>query len=314
MKRYGFIKTLLGVCSGTDIFPEIVKFPLPRVLWHLLLVALLGSIINVSFRYHPFNLSFESACSKLQQKFGEINYSEKGMLPTISPDKHQTVYLNDLRIDFFPRQDDLKEFTPDNDSILGIAWTPVSLVSWVYYDKKVSPLFPLLLPNAVNDEFNDSASFLMKRMQGSSEGTFSLYKVSSIYRLQPGEHDSATIPFREFKTNILGIPCRIPTVYIIYLIFEMMLNCLIFSPVYILIFTLFSYFLGKSNMLTLKFSELFTVGIYTGFPGFVIAIFYTALNLPYLDFQSVFLIAYLFYSFPVFTRLRLDQGTHRENE
>ena len=314
MKRYGFIATLLEVCSGTEIFPEIVNFPFLRMLRHLLLIAIFGSIINVSFRYHPFNVAFEQACSRLQQKFGAIHYSDKGMLPTISPDKHQTVYLNDLRIDFFPRQADLKKFTPDDDSILGIAWTPVSLVSWVYYDKKLSPLFPLLLPNAVNDDFNESASFLMERMQGSSEDAFSLYKVSSIYRLQPEKNTDMTVPFREFQTNILGIPCRIPTVYIIYLMFEMVLNCLIFSPLYILIFTLFSYFLGKSNMLPLKFSELFTVGIYTGFPGFVIAIFYTALELPYFDFQTIFLIAYLFYSFPVFTRLRLNQDTRGKNE
>jgi hypothetical protein len=307
MQNKGFIATFIGVCSGTEIFPEIKKYTFFRMLWHLILIAILGGAVNVAFRYYPFNSAYEKSCEKLQTKLGGIKYSQKGITPSISPDKSSTVMFNDFRVDYFPKIDDLKNFKPSEDPFFGIAWTPHSVVAWVFYQKNPSPFIPLLIPTASDrEQMEKGVSFLFKRMQN-DDTVLSLYDISEIYKLNPEPENFGQIPFREFKTNIFGIPQRIPTLYMLFLFGEIIVNCLIISPVYIFIFSLFSFFLGKSEILSLKFRELFIIGIYTGFPGIVIATIYTALTLPYLDFQSVFLISYLIYSFPVFTRLRIEK-------
>ena len=308
MREKGFLNTFISVCSGTAIFPQIAKYSILRMVWHLILLAILGGCVNIAFRYHPFNSAYEAYCSKLEKKFGQISFSEKGITPTINPEKNGTVRKGNLRVDYFHNMEDLKTFHPGDEPIFGIAWTPKSVVSWILYDKKPYPFMPMLLPVFSSPEqVNQGMSFLVQSMNGETKKHLSLYEASNIYKIELTPSDYRTIPFREFKTNITGVPIKLPTLFLLFLFSEIMINCLLISPVYILIFTLFSYFLGKSEMLSLKFTKLLIVGIYTGFPGFVIATLYTALDLPYLDFQSVFLLTYLIYSFPVFTRLRAEQ-------
>ena len=309
MKKYNFVNTFISVCSGTAVFPEITKFPFRRMLWHLFILAVLGSFLNVAFRYHHFNIAYEEYCAKLQKKFGDIELSEKGILPAHNPETNGTVYYDNSRIDYFPKVEDLKDFNPGDNSFWGIAWTPNSAIVWVLNDKKPSPFIPLLIPVIPhNGDMDQGMSFLIKSMRGEIRSSLSLLEVSEIYKIPAKQISDKSLPFREFQTNLcLGIPLKVPSIYILYLISQIMGNCFLTVPVYILIFSLFSFFLGKSNMLSLKFSKLFILGIYTGFPGIIIATLFTALQLPFLDFQSIFLLSYLFYSFPVFSRLRYDQ-------
>ena len=134
MKKYGFFKTFISVCSGTAVFPEIVKFPFRRMVWHLFILAVLGGLVNVAFRYHPFNVVYEESCTKLQKKFGDIDYSEKGLRPTVNPTQQGTAYLQDFRVDYFPNVEDLKNFKPEEDPFYGIAWTPYSISIWIMYE------------------------------------------------------------------------------------------------------------------------------------------------------------------------------------
>jgi hypothetical protein len=272
MKNHGFINTFLSVCSGTTDFPEIAKYPFYRMLLHLVILSVLCGAVNVAFRYHPFNLTYEETCAKLAAKFGEIQTSAYGMRPARNPDKHGTAYFEGFRVDYFPAENELKTFKPGEDYLFGVAWTPVSMIAWVNLENKPAPFLPLLIPTAPDSEkINEGMSFMLNKMKGDSGKTLTLYDVSKIYSINPELLKKTSIPFREFRTNILGVPLRIPTIYIIFLMVEILVNCLLISPVYILIFTLFSFFLGKSNMLPLKFSKIFIVGIYTGFPGIVIA-------------------------------------------
>jgi hypothetical protein len=309
MKKYGFLKTFIGVCSGTAIFPEIVKFPFRRMLWHLFIIASIGSIINVAFRYHPIDVGYEETCRKLEDKFGNIVFSDKGIRPEKDPDKPGTIYMDDFRIDYFPKMADLKNFKPEKGRYLGLAWTPNSASIWVMPDRKVIPVYPFYIASEIsNEDASEMFNHFGKVYQGDMDSTLSLYDMADLSEIPSSEFQPATIPFKEFKTNMLfRIPMGIKTIAVIFLASEILGNCLLATPFYILIFSAFSFFLGRSSILPMKFSEIFVVGIYTGFPGLVIATFFTALQLPFLNFQSIFLIAYLFYSFPVFARLRFAQ-------
>lgn len=51
----GFFATVLAVCQGTAIFPELIQRPLRRALWHLLLLAFLAAIVIVGCHYRTIS-------------------------------------------------------------------------------------------------------------------------------------------------------------------------------------------------------------------------------------------------------------------
>lgn len=307
--KSGFLKTFISVCSGTSVFPKLVGYPLFKAIWHLVLLAVICASANIAMRYHPFNVEFEKACADLQKRFGGVEYTSVGIVPEKLATKSGALMLEDLRVDYMPSLKKLDDFKPDGDFDYGIVWTPRSIFLWARVGDKPVPVLPLIVPELVDSStLNDRLAFYWNRMQDQSESDSSLRSFAEMYEIpstQTIKNDSDL--FRDFKSNLMQVPLRLPTLYIFYLASEMLVNILIVSPLYILIFTMFSATLGKSEMLGLKFPQLLIIGIYTGMPGTVIATLYTILNLPYLDFQSVFLIAYLVYSFPVFGRMRLNR-------
>ena len=308
MGKKGFLKTFISVCSGTAVFPELAEFSLFKAIGHLFILAAICASANVAMRYHPFNVEFENACGELQERFGKIEYTETGIVPAKLAENSSTLLLNDVRVDYLPSINKLNEFKPDGDFDFGILWTPRSILLWTQIGDKQVPVLPLIVPEMIdNSTLNERFSFYWDRMKDQSESESTLRSFAKMYEIpttQKIQNDSNL--FRDFKSNLLQIPLRLPILYVFYLASEILVNILLVSPLYILVFTMFSATLGKSEMLGLKFSKLFIIGIYTGVPGTVIATLYTILKLPYLDFQSVFLIAYLVYSFPVFARLRRE--------
>ena len=309
MGNKGFVKTFIGVCSGTEIFPELAEFPLLKAIGHLILLALVCAAANIATRYHPFNVEFEKACVALQNKFGGLRYTSKGVVPEKEPDKPATLAFDDFRVDYFPNQKDLNHFKPDDDCDGGFVWTPRSIIYWRLIANEPTPLLPLLVPTTLKgDSLTDQTTFFWDSLRNSPNDS-SLKHFAKLYQVpksQPITNDSSY--FRDFRSNIFaGVPLKLPILYILLLGAEILINALLISPLYILVFTLFSSTLGKSEMLGMKFSQLFVVGLYTGMPGTVIATLYTLLELPYLDYQSVFLMAYVIYSFPVFSRLRMER-------
>ena len=301
--KLGFFKTFISVCSGTSIFPNLVNTSLFKMLFHLIIVVILGIFLNVSFRLHPFNVAYEKITSSIQQSFGNINFSKKGITPSIKPELSHSFSQGNLRVDYLPKFDDLKSYKPASRFLYGIAWTPESLVSWVQYNNKLIPLIPLLIPLNVNTDLKELITSFKKNQQ--SSGT--VEDLSKLCRITPGTLNNKTTPIKDFKTNIFGgIPLSIPSLYLIFIITESLINSLLIAPFYLLILTIFSMMLGHSATLSLNFKQLFVINVYTAFPGFIIASLYTALQLPYFDFQNVFLLAYIIYSFPVFNRLRRE--------
>ena len=309
MKKKGFLKTFISVCSGTAVFPELAEFPLFKAIGHLLLLAVICAAANVAMRYHPFNVGYEQACAELQEKFGGVEYTKTGIVPEKLAENGGALLMDDIRVDYIPSIKELDEFTPDGDCDFGVLWTPRSIFLWSRIGDKPVPILPLVVPVVVDSSsLSDRIAFYWDRMKDQSESGSTLRFFAEMYEIpatQIIKNDSNQ--FRDFKSNLLEVPLRLPFLYVFYLVSEILVNILLVSPLYILVFTMFSATLGKSEMLGLKFSKLFIVGIYTGVPGTVIATLYTILKLPYLDFQSVFLIAYLVYSFPVFARLRQER-------
>ena len=306
MKNTGFIGTFIAVCSGTEVFPELVKRPF--------LKAVICGCVNVAFRLHPFNKEFEECCTNLSRRFGKIEFSDKGITPTIRPEESHSASYNDFRVDYLVDSEALKTYKPDKEFNKGIVWTPEIVLLWLnLMEGEEWTVFPILIPTSPSKSLTEMLALYKELSKGKSSNPpfYVLYKMYSI----PPFENSELLAFNEFKSNVFfWIPMTIPVFYSVFLFAYIIVNCLIFSPIYILFFTAFSYMFGKSNTMNMKFSELYISGIYTGFPGLIIATLYVALNLPGMDFQSIFLISYFIYSFAVFSRLRLEGDKQRQNK
>ena len=305
-KNKGFIATTLAICSGTEVFRELRGVSFFRLAAHLIALSLLCSVANVMLRLYPFEKEYYSVCQTLEKQFGGLRRSDKGMMPATNPDKPATVFLDTFRVDYFPNNADLDKFAPGDDFNVGIVWTPNILAKWTRGPKGSFQVVPVIMP-LPGDNIAALRTFMKNLMPVASRDK--LAERLRAWTLPP----KAMMPwatsasFNEFKTNMLGgVWLDPPTIYGINLFAGILFNALLVSPLYILVFTAFSFVFGRSGTLGMNFKQLFVVGMYTGFPGMIIATIYTALDLPALDYQSVFLFSYLVYSFPVFSRLTRD--------
>ena len=316
MKEKGFLHTVLGICSGTNIFIKLLEFSFWRLLMHLFALSLLAIAVNIGMRYHPFNVSYEDICSRLNRKFGSINFTASGIRPELHPNSPETIMGETLRIDYLPDREGLSSFAPDDGYRTGIIWLPTCIFSWIKVDGQVVPLLPLLLDsNFAMPQKNEKLFDMYKRINRSLE-KMNLLNFAESFSINPQSfrHESQ-LPFQQFRSNIfLFLPMSLPVLYIIFIIIEISGKFFFEAPLYILIFSIFSFMFGRSNLLALSFRQQFVISMYIGFPGLIIASLYSALRLPYLDFSTIFLLAYLFYSFPVFSRLRQYQLLQKENQ
>jgi hypothetical protein len=82
-----------------------------------------------------------------------------------------------------------------------------------------------------------------------------------------------------------------------------LLQVIFFVSVFALILNLSS---RNNNKALLKYSERFVVGIYASFPPLLVAAVFRAFELPYLSFNSVYVIGFSIYLIVIFARLQLE--------
>jgi hypothetical protein len=307
MKQKGFFKTVISVCSGTEDFPVLIQQPLPVTLLNILLLTFFCALFNIAAGFYPFYKSYVETTGLLKKKFGRIEFTEKGIVPEKDRDRPGTVINEDLfRIDYYPDSGSAAKYNPGRIYHMGIFWTPETVLFWmrIMNDSKRMIVIPLLVPV----KHTASPEEIMKYFKASeSSEEINLIEASAkFYKIMPDEFSSfGSVEFLDFTTNIvMFIPMTIPVLYALYLYFFIFYNIIFSSMLYLIFFASFAYFFGKGGGMKLTFSELFKAAVYTAFPGFIIATVYTALDLPYLDFQTIFLISYFIYYFPVFTRLK----------
>jgi len=307
--KIGFVPAVLAVCSGTAIFPSIRRVSFFRMLTHLVLLAVLCSTVTLMLRLNPFSVAYRDMCGKLEKTFGSLKRSEKGLVPAKEPEKRRSVYFKNLCVNYLPDIEQVADFKPSEDFNAGVLWTPTMVAEWTRVAKKKYLVMPLTWPSVRDnpERFIEFSNKLKWNAVKEKELPAMLKDLGIDPKGMMPWTESTT--FFNFKTNILaGIWLPIPVVYGIYTLVGVFFNALLVSPLYILVFTAFSFIFGRAGTLGMKFKELFVVGIYTGFPGMIIASLYTAFNLPALDYQGVYLLSYLIYSFPVFSRIARELG------
>lgn len=288
-KTPGFFKTVFSVCSGTEVFFQLMKASCGRAVFHFLILCIFCSSAAVAMQYAPYNKLIKKYCGVLYREFGEVSFSQKGIRPMLNPETARFQRIDENRIDYIPDMKAAAGFDPsDSISARGVLWMPNSVVLWVKAgtDYYVMPLFFSLTNMPKREKFTEN----------------------------PGEKIIAYAENNSFRTgkftgqppiNFLDIQSTMLLVMLILVFGNIFLTISFFIPMFSIFFAMLFFFTGKQELPDeIKFTNLLTIAIYASFPGMIIATLYYGLNLPLVDFQTVCLTGFLIYLIVVLNKLK----------
>lgn len=285
-----FFKALIETCKGTGVFIKLLSQSAGRALWHLVLLAVISSLFILLCSYSGMNADLDEIFGRLEANFGNIIVDGNGVRPQ-NTNRQNSLLLADnrFRVNYIPSVE--KDKLPEIDAgevNMGFLWTPVMLCSWIKTGDDKFLLIPYaycsgeLLPAVSKDR-----SAIMPYIKTNTSLKHKLFCQFSALNWQAlRDYCKSTYISVSFLGNLFGT---------------------IFQVLFFV--TMFSFILnlsGNSGKPVLKYRERFVIGVYASFPPVLIASFFPAFDLPFLSFNSVYVICFSIYLIIVFTRLQLD--------
>lgn len=286
-----FFTALIGTCKGTKVFLGLLSQSLNRAFFHLLLLALICSLFIVLCTYPKNSQEVNETFIKLEETFGEIQVSKKGILSEkVNETKSFPVAEGLYRITYIQNIDKGKLPEIDADDInSGVLWTPTMLTLWFKMgsDKFFLIPFAYFSDRQLSVETIPRSSILnyIKNNTSLKNELNSHYSELSWPALQ--DYCKSTLVSLTFLGDLTSIILRV-------LFFVMM----------------FSFILNLSGRNTgnpvLKYKTRYIIGIYASFPPLIVATIFRAFELPFLSFNSIYVIGFSLYLIVVYTQLQLN--------
>ncbi len=326
-EKKNFIFLLKSVCSGTGIFFKIKDFSIIKSLFHMSLLSFICSgVFVVVLMYNHKDEAINSG-DLLQKNFGNIIIKNSRIYPEKNPDVARRVECGRATIDYFPSlkmAKESKKLSNRPDSRFGFIWTPENITGWVQVNNS-----QYLLYNAVQNNRLPVDKSLTSIWSKLSKSQFEVKDEVKPFILQKSGDKQllgsnftliALIPYRQIFPTFLVLFSHLNSVnsfvdvtkslfynsfvwiYFCF-IFKIIFNVLFFSFFFSLIFT----FLGRSGISNMKFRSYFTVAIYASFPAIIIATLFTATEISWIRYQTVFLIAFLVYLMNITRKLQIRE-------
>ena len=285
-----FFTCLLETCRGTKVFINLLKQSLGRAVWHLIFLSFLCSLFITFCTYSGYSTRIDRAFTALESKLGPISVENNALVaPQAGDDQSIVIADNMIRVDYLSSmKKDLPKIDADGINS-GFLWVPTMLTAWF----KIAPDKFLLVPFA----YNAKSMLPAENVERKSIKTYIEKNTSSKYDL--------ICQFSDMSWQGLKDYCKKTLVsFMFFLNFGgILLQVLFFVAMFSLILNLSS---RGNNKALLKYKERFVVGIYTSFPPILVATVFRAFELPYLSFNSVYVIGFSIYLIVVFTRLQLE--------
>lgn len=285
-----FLKVLIETCKGTGIFIKLLSHSLGRALWHLFLLAVISALFILLCTYSGMLENVDKAFSRLEENFGAISADGTGVRPqNMNRENSLLLWSNRFRVNYLPDGAEGKLPEIDADDVnMGFLWTPVMLVSWIKTGQDKFLLIPyayysdVLLP-AVSKERLEILPYI-KSHTSLQQKLFCQFSALN----WPALSDYCKRMY--ISASFLGnVSVTLLQVLFFVIMFAFILNLS-----------------GSTGRPVLRYRERFVIGIYTSFPPVLIASFFPAFELPFLSFNSVYVICFSIYLIIVFTRLQLD--------
>ncbi|MDD5698408.1 MAG: hypothetical protein PHH77_07300 [Victivallaceae bacterium] len=291
-----FFTALFGTCKGTKVFSALRAQSVIRALGHLLLLTLICSLFILACTYSPATRKIDEIFVNLKDVFGDIRIDKNGITPTKTTEMKSLIIAdNQLKITYLPAVNPnyLNELDA-NDISSGFLWTPTLIASWF----KVSPDQFLLVPFA----------YCAKRLLGPE--SIKRSAIAAYINSRTSLNDRLICQFPELSWPALSAYCKntFLTLSFIGNLAGIVLQVVFFVALFALILNLSG---QNANYPVLKYRDRFVVGIYASFPPLLIAAMFSAFELPFLTFNSVYVICFSIYLIVVFSRLQSDLNRQR---
>jgi hypothetical protein len=293
-----FIPVLRQVCSNPDGFAMLLRRPLWRALVHYVILGMLCVAVNLAFRAVPVRNRLMHAVTILENRYGQVISSGTTLVPAISPETARGVSLGEIRVDFFPDAAAAKGFNPTSKAEpVGLLWTPSALLVWQRFDERRFSVLPfpiaLLFP-----EFGVRPA-LPVLVDGGGVAEH-LAECALIPAPVTGGAPAIGAERHGFAASLsLGWGLFMAVVAV-----ESALKAFFVAPSYIFMFCMVMHLFRPRGVSGPDLAGLFKLGLYSAFPGLIIAMLCSALELPFLEFHLVFSVVFLVWLFIVYGRLR----------
>lgn len=294
-----FFKALFGTCTGRDIFYALRLHSWGRTIWHLLLLSIVTGLITAYADLNRHEGVLKAGKISFVNIFGEkICVDDQRapwswVCPATSPEKPRELLLpNGGRFYYTALSRTVPESLKSATGVV-LVWTPSALA--------------LAVPtvNGSYDIATVNAAGRMSRTSGGPE------MVQKLFKNVPEKFPQDPAKLRQESVN--NVFDAMWFVYAFFLKATLILRNFFLVWLYTLIFMgmyrLLNGPTGRLRFLTLK--EMWKCGIYASFPPMIIASLFPILDLPFVTYETVFMISLLIYWMAVVGRL---ERTPFENE
>lgn len=290
-----FFKALIGTCKGTKVFLGLLSQSLSRALLHLVLLVLFCSSFITLCTYYTNSGEINDIFSR----FGKLQIGKKGITAEkINETRSFTIDDNEYRITYLPDTSSGKFPEIDADNVnTGFLWTPTMLASWV----KSGPDKFLLMPFAYRSDMQLSVV--------SVERT----SILNYIKRNTSPESKLFCDAPELSWDAIKDYCKTSLTSIVF--FKSMGGILFQVLLFVMMFSFILNLSGKNTGApVLKYKTRYVIGIYTSFPPLLIATLFRAFELPFLSFNSVYILCFSIYLIVVFTNLQLTLNSGGRNK
>ena len=284
-KHFGFIRSFIGTCCGTQVFVVLSRHSLWRVLAHLLLLALLISVpvtVMVSKRYAP---EFSAAREIFVSTFGSEVYFDTenlGLKPSKEPDKARTaVFPGFGRIFYYPAA---PEKIPDSSAYADLG------------------CFAVWSPGNLSIAYRGADSqWVVNSFNSSGMSFFVSSRPEELFKVVPEQAGGKTVKFsseRIFDEMFFAyrVRCYIvhaAAIFVLPLIYSLLLLA-------VLKFTF-------ARVAPPDYFAWWKCGVYAAFPGALIASAVPAFDLPLLSFSTAYMLSTMIYGLHAVMRVEYEK-------
>ena len=278
IKVISFVRAVSGVCSGTAIFPQLVQGSFFRTLWHLVLLSILLAAVVTIGRGYLFGRNLPACGKALYQEFGEVSIGAAygNIHPEREPDKTRSVILPwdpPLEVVYVANFDDQ---IPEITAPLGIIFTPKQFYWYRVDGISTISLFQMgALKNMLNAIPIENLATVLKEHDNAEY----MLQFSSPIRINPDDQIILhSIQYTFYMITYIGS------------FLGMVVLALVSVGIFTLIFGLSSKLRGVSqSVFAVKPREIMIAGIYAGMPPMLIGTLFSALDLPFLEYNTIYM-------------------------
>ena len=276
--KINFLTAVSSVCVSREMFKNLKNQGIWRAVLHLVFLAFLCSCFILLAGHDYLLKRIEKPLDNFESAVGSIIIEQGAIFPEKDRDRPYEITLDE----------NMKLIYAPNLGVINPNWIEKKGITILW----VPRMWSVVLKNAEYSPFQIFTGFPNSTIQEKSEAKDMdelmayLHKRGSVADKNIKKADPRTFTFDRLDIERTYLGC-----YFFYFWGEFCVQTLFIT----VMFSIFYRYLGARGFSKLKFREIFVSGLYTAIPPMLIAALFPALDLPFFDFTTIFLIAFCVY-------------------